>query len=101
MITVLEITVGHWPFSDQFQYLTDQNSFCSDKFTVHFQWKAIKIPVKSSNLLKMSDQFLNLISGTVIMIEIQYSGTALSLLVNPRILHQDNCTAHPTSIFIV
>jgi len=34
IITVLEITVGHQPFSDQFQYLTSQNSFCSDKFTV-------------------------------------------------------------------
>jgi len=62
---VLEITVGHRPFSDQFQYLTDQNSFCSDKFTVHFQWEAINIPVKSNNLLQTSDQFLNLISGPV------------------------------------
>jgi len=64
----LEITVGHQPFSNQFQYLTDQNSFCLDKFTVHFQWEAINIQVKSSNLLKTSDQFLNLISGTTIMI---------------------------------
>ena len=23
----LEITVGHWPFSDQFQHLADQNLF--------------------------------------------------------------------------
>jgi len=61
---LLEITVGHRPFSNQFQYLTDQNSFCLDKFTVHFQWEAINIPVKSSNLLKTSDQFLNLISST-------------------------------------
>ena len=32
---VLEITVSHWPFSDQFQHLADQNPA---KFTVHFQW---------------------------------------------------------------
>ena len=36
--TVLEITVGHWPFSDQFQHLADQNPFWSAKFTIHFQW---------------------------------------------------------------
>ena len=24
---VLEITVGHWPFSDQFEHLADQNLF--------------------------------------------------------------------------
>ena len=36
--TMLEITVGHWPFSDQFQHLTDQNPFWSAKFTVHFRW---------------------------------------------------------------
>ena len=35
---VLEITVGHWPFSDQFQHLADQNPFWSAKFPVHFQW---------------------------------------------------------------
>jgi len=54
---VLEITVSHWPLSNQFQYLTDVILFGQ-------QWEAINIPVKSSNLLKMSDQFLNLISGT-------------------------------------
>ena len=37
-VSVLETTVGHWPFSDQFQHLADQNSFWSAKFTVHFQW---------------------------------------------------------------
>ena len=37
-MTVLEITVGHWPFSDQFQHLTDQNPLWSVKFPVHFQW---------------------------------------------------------------
>jgi len=33
-----EITVGHWPFSDQFQHLADQNPFWSANFTAHFQW---------------------------------------------------------------
>jgi len=37
----------------------------------------------------------------MIMIEIQYSGTALLLLVNPRILHQNNDTARPTYVFII
>ena len=41
--TVLEITVGHWPFSDQFQHLADQNPFWSAKFTVHFQWDGMAI----------------------------------------------------------
>jgi len=36
--TVLEITVGHWPFSEQFQHLADQNPFWSANFTAHFQW---------------------------------------------------------------
>jgi len=36
--TVLEITVDHWPFSNQFQHLADQNLFWSANFTVHFQW---------------------------------------------------------------
>jgi len=34
----LEITIGHWPFSDQFQHLADQNPFWSANFTIHFQW---------------------------------------------------------------
>jgi len=34
--TVLEITVGHWPFSNQFQHLADQNPFWLANFTVHF-----------------------------------------------------------------
>ena len=37
-IPVLEIAAGHWPFSDQFQHLANQNPFWSAKFTVHFQW---------------------------------------------------------------
>jgi len=35
---VLEITVGHWPFSNKFQHLANQNPFWSANFTVHFQW---------------------------------------------------------------
>ena len=72
-ITVLEITVGHWSFSDQIQYLTKQNLFYSDKFTVCFQWEAINIPLKSSNLPKMSNQFLNLVSGIAIKWYLQAS----------------------------
>ena len=37
---VLEITVGYWPFSDQYHHLGDQNPFWSAKFSVHFQWKS-------------------------------------------------------------
>ena len=39
-ITVLEITVGHWPFSNQFQHLADHNTFWSAIFHVHFQWNS-------------------------------------------------------------
>ena len=35
---VLEITVSHWPFSDQFQHLANQNPFWLAKSAVHFQW---------------------------------------------------------------
>ena len=38
--TVLEITVGHQPFSDQFQHLADQNPFLTAIFPVHFQWNS-------------------------------------------------------------
>jgi len=89
---VLEITVSHRPFSDQFQYLTDQNSFCSDKFTVHFQWEAINILVKSSNLLKTSDQFLNLISGTAgcQYLYNSYKHTGIVSLMKTGYLHIDH-----------
>ena len=30
--SALEITVGHWPFSNQFQHLADQNPFWLTKF---------------------------------------------------------------------
>jgi len=57
-------------------------------------------------------KYLNLLQGaalrfampmimTMIMIEIQYSGTALLLLVNPCIPHQNNHTVRPTCVFIV
>ena len=35
---VLEITAGHWPFSDQFQHLASQNPYWLAKFTLDFQW---------------------------------------------------------------
>ena len=35
---VLEITVNHWPFSDRFQHLANQNPFWLANFAVHFQW---------------------------------------------------------------
>jgi len=34
---VPEITVGHWPFSNQFQHLANQNPFWSANFTIYFQ----------------------------------------------------------------
>jgi len=37
----------------------------------------------------------------LIMIEMQYSGTALLLLVNPCILHRNNCIVHPNYVFII
>ena len=37
MYAMLEITVGHWAFSEQFQHLVNQNLFWSAKFPVHFQ----------------------------------------------------------------
>ena len=38
-LSVLETTAGHWPFSQQFQHLANQNLFWLAKFTVHFQWE--------------------------------------------------------------
>ena len=49
---VLEITVGHWPFSDQFQHLADQNPFWSAIFPVHFQWNSNQYPIKIPYLQK-------------------------------------------------
>ena len=39
LVSVLEITADHWPFSNQFQHLANQNPFRSAKFTVYFQWE--------------------------------------------------------------
>ena len=39
-MSVLEIATDHQPFSDQFQYMADQNLFWSAKLTVYFQWGA-------------------------------------------------------------
>ena len=58
---VLEITVGHWPFSDQFYHLVNQNPFWLAKFPVHFQWDRT---YKISYLQKTANQFLILISST-------------------------------------
>ena len=35
--SMLETAAGHWPFSDQFQHLANQNPFRLAKFAVHFQ----------------------------------------------------------------
>ena len=32
VLAVLEITVGHWPFSQQFQHFVNQNSFGQPNF---------------------------------------------------------------------
>ena len=37
-LSMIEITVSHWPISDQFQHLAEQNPFWSAIFPVHFQW---------------------------------------------------------------
>ena len=64
MFTVLEIAAGHWPFSDQFQHLADQNPCWSAKFTVHFQWDSNQKPTKCLIFEKTANQFLILISTT-------------------------------------
>ena len=33
-----KITVGHWPFSDQFHYMANQLSFWLATFTVYLLW---------------------------------------------------------------
>jgi len=61
---VLEITVSHWPFSNQFQHLANQ---------IHFGWPILLYIFNGmaiNNLqnvlsLKTADQFLTLISTTV------------------------------------
>ena len=51
-----KITVSHWPFSDQFQYLADQNLFWSAKFAIHFQWNSNQKPTKYPMYLQENDQ---------------------------------------------
>jgi len=62
--TVLEITVGHWTFSKQFQHLADQNPFWLANFTVHFQWDGNQ-PTKCPIFKKTANQLLTLVSTTV------------------------------------
>ena len=50
LFAVLEITVGLIPFSDQFEYLTNQNTFCSAKyFTYNFIFHKIMLPLSKLN----------------------------------------------------
>ena len=65
-ISVPEITAGHWPFSDQFPHLANQNPFWSAKFTVHFQWEGHQLSIKCPIFQKTADQFLTLIYTTAI-----------------------------------
>jgi len=58
--TVLEITVSHWPFSNQYQQSANQNPFWSANFTVHFQWDGNQITYNMSYLRKMANQFLTM-----------------------------------------
>ena len=37
-VSGLEITVGHWPYSNQYCHFGQAKSGCWDKFTVHFLW---------------------------------------------------------------
>ena len=38
IVIVLEIAVGHWPFTKQSQHFAEQNSFWLANLPVHFQW---------------------------------------------------------------
>ena len=38
MDSMIEITIDHWPFSEEFQRLANQNPFWSAKLPVYFQW---------------------------------------------------------------
>ena len=60
---VLEMTVGHWPFSDQFIQSVGQHPFWLAKFTVHFQWDSNQKPTKYPIFKKTAHQFLILISA--------------------------------------
>ena len=58
---MLEITVGHWPFSDQFQDLADQNPLCSLLYI--FNGTAIS-NLQNVLSLKTADHFQIVISIT-------------------------------------
>ena len=47
--SMLEIAAGHWPFSDQFQYMANQNQLLLPKFIVHFNERGINNLQKSSS----------------------------------------------------
>ena len=62
---MLEITIGHWPFSDQFQHLADQNPFWLAKFPIAtISMRQQSIAYKISYLQTTADQFLILIYST-------------------------------------
>jgi len=58
-MTVLEITVGHWPFSDQ--HLADQNLFWlanfTDIFTMGWQSNNLQNVLSSKNGRPISDPY--------------------------------------------
>ena len=62
--TVVAIPFGHWPFSDQFQHMTDQNPLLLAKLT--FSMGRQSITYKMSYLKKWPT-FLTLISTTPIL----------------------------------
>ena len=64
---VLEITAGHWPFSDQFQHLADQNRILVSQFYCTFSIGWQSITYKISYLQKTPDQFLTFISTTALI----------------------------------
>jgi len=62
LITVLEITVGHWLFFDQFQHLANQNPFWLANFTVHIYFWGMAINnlqnvISSKNGRPISDPY--------------------------------------------
>ena len=62
---VLEITVDHWPFSDQFQHLADQIHFGGPILLYIFNGMAINNLLNVLlSLKKKVDQFMTLISTT-------------------------------------
>ena len=62
---MLEITVGHWPFSDQFHYLTNQINWFSN-FCMYI-FNTTNLPKNVLSSTKMANQFLNFNSTTDIV----------------------------------